>query len=221
MSCIRNVAIKEPLVDVVDPKQVVTNACLIKVGMSMQRFRERVVGHIFLSFKSNSVTRWQKYKNNNSHTHTHNYYSGTHPGGIFYVLKFWKFTDRYHFQHLWVLAVCWDYFLVHNGAFLASCNRLQVCFLPPGYNAGLSFISQMKRRWEHSERLIVFCCCCLSTIASIKASSFIAFFHLLCTILFFSSFWIIQYFCFLSLSVLLLSCSSNTVFVFNLFQPLN
>uniref|UniRef100_A0A8C6KIM8 type I protein arginine methyltransferase n=1 Tax=Nothobranchius furzeri TaxID=105023 RepID=A0A8C6KIM8_NOTFU len=28
--CIRNVAIKEPLVDVVDPKQVVTNACLIK-----------------------------------------------------------------------------------------------------------------------------------------------------------------------------------------------
>lgn len=31
MSCIRNVAIKEPLVDVVDPKQVVTNTCLIKV----------------------------------------------------------------------------------------------------------------------------------------------------------------------------------------------
>ncbi|KAG7225724.1 hypothetical protein INR49_012310 [Caranx melampygus] len=30
MSCIRNVAIKEPLVDVVDPKQVVTNACLLK-----------------------------------------------------------------------------------------------------------------------------------------------------------------------------------------------
>lgn len=32
MSCIRNVAIKEPLVDVVDPKQVVTNACLLKVS---------------------------------------------------------------------------------------------------------------------------------------------------------------------------------------------
>ncbi|XP_061663909.1 protein arginine N-methyltransferase 8-B-like isoform X2 [Syngnathoides biaculeatus] len=31
MSCIRNVAIKEPLVDVVDPKQVVTNAFLLKV----------------------------------------------------------------------------------------------------------------------------------------------------------------------------------------------
>lgn len=31
MSCIRNVAIKEPLVDVVDPKQVVTNTCLLKV----------------------------------------------------------------------------------------------------------------------------------------------------------------------------------------------
>lgn len=32
MSCIRNVAIKEPLVDVVDPKQVVTNTCLLKVS---------------------------------------------------------------------------------------------------------------------------------------------------------------------------------------------
>lgn len=31
MSCIKDVAIKEPLVDVVDPKQLVTNACLIKV----------------------------------------------------------------------------------------------------------------------------------------------------------------------------------------------
>ncbi|XP_032893742.1 protein arginine N-methyltransferase 1-like [Amblyraja radiata] len=30
MTCIRNMAIKEPLVDMVDPKQVVTNACLIK-----------------------------------------------------------------------------------------------------------------------------------------------------------------------------------------------
>ncbi|XP_023232392.1 protein arginine N-methyltransferase 1-like isoform X1 [Centruroides sculpturatus] len=30
MSCIRKVAISEPLVDVVDPKQVVTNACLLK-----------------------------------------------------------------------------------------------------------------------------------------------------------------------------------------------
>jgi hypothetical protein len=32
MSCIKDVAIKEPLVDVVDPKQLVTNACLIKVN---------------------------------------------------------------------------------------------------------------------------------------------------------------------------------------------
>ena len=31
MSAIRKVAIAEPLVDVVDPKQVVTNACLVKV----------------------------------------------------------------------------------------------------------------------------------------------------------------------------------------------
>ncbi|XP_040201123.1 protein arginine N-methyltransferase 8 isoform X2 [Rana temporaria] len=30
MTCIRDVAIKEPLVDIVDPKQVVTNSCLIK-----------------------------------------------------------------------------------------------------------------------------------------------------------------------------------------------
>lgn len=34
MSCIKEVAIKEPLVDVVDPKQLVTSACLIKVGVS-------------------------------------------------------------------------------------------------------------------------------------------------------------------------------------------
>lgn len=31
MTCIRNVAMKEPLVDVVDSKQVVTNSCLVKV----------------------------------------------------------------------------------------------------------------------------------------------------------------------------------------------
>ncbi|XP_055795734.1 protein arginine N-methyltransferase 8-like [Salvelinus fontinalis] len=30
MTCIRNVALKEPLVDIVDPKHVVTNSCLIK-----------------------------------------------------------------------------------------------------------------------------------------------------------------------------------------------
>merc|ERR1712121_490038 len=30
MSCIRKVAIQEPLVDVVDPKQVITNSCMIK-----------------------------------------------------------------------------------------------------------------------------------------------------------------------------------------------
>ncbi|XP_016130135.1 protein arginine N-methyltransferase 8-B-like [Sinocyclocheilus grahami] len=32
MTCIRNVAMKEPLVDIVDSKQVVSNACLIKVS---------------------------------------------------------------------------------------------------------------------------------------------------------------------------------------------
>lgn len=30
MSCIRDVALTEPLVDVVDPKQIITNACIIK-----------------------------------------------------------------------------------------------------------------------------------------------------------------------------------------------
>lgn len=30
MSCIREVALKEPLVDVVDPKQTVTSYCLLK-----------------------------------------------------------------------------------------------------------------------------------------------------------------------------------------------
>ncbi|XP_039665983.1 protein arginine N-methyltransferase 8-B isoform X2 [Perca fluviatilis] len=34
MTCIRNVAMKEPLVDVVDPKQVVTNSCLIKTDQA-------------------------------------------------------------------------------------------------------------------------------------------------------------------------------------------
>jgi protein arginine N-methyltransferase 1 len=35
MSCIRGVAITEPLVDVVDPKQVVSNSCLVKVCIMM------------------------------------------------------------------------------------------------------------------------------------------------------------------------------------------
>lgn len=34
MSCIKEVAIKEPLVDVVDPKQLVSNSCLVRVGGS-------------------------------------------------------------------------------------------------------------------------------------------------------------------------------------------
>jgi hypothetical protein len=32
MSSVRKVAIQEPLVDVVEPKQVVTNSCLLKVS---------------------------------------------------------------------------------------------------------------------------------------------------------------------------------------------
>lgn len=37
MSCIKEVAIKEPLVDVVDPKQLVTSSCLIKVARLFAR----------------------------------------------------------------------------------------------------------------------------------------------------------------------------------------
>jgi len=32
MSCIREVAVSEPLVDVVSAKQIVTNSCLVKVN---------------------------------------------------------------------------------------------------------------------------------------------------------------------------------------------
>lgn len=38
MSAIRKVAISEPLVDVVDPKQVVTNSCLVKVRPKIYHF---------------------------------------------------------------------------------------------------------------------------------------------------------------------------------------
>lgn len=38
MSAIRKVAISEPLVDVVDPKQVVTNSCLVKVRPNLPLF---------------------------------------------------------------------------------------------------------------------------------------------------------------------------------------
>lgn len=48
MSCIKEVAIKEPLVDVVDPKQLVSSACLIKVGQVSQ------VGHTY-ECKSNCL----------------------------------------------------------------------------------------------------------------------------------------------------------------------
>lgn len=33
MSCIRKVAIAEPLVDAVDPKQMVTSSCILKVSL--------------------------------------------------------------------------------------------------------------------------------------------------------------------------------------------
>ena len=43
MSCIRKVATQEPLVDVVDPKQVVTNSCLVKVGTPVDRTTKYIV----------------------------------------------------------------------------------------------------------------------------------------------------------------------------------
>ena len=55
MSSIRKVAIAEPLVDVVDPKQVVTNACLVKVSTNILeagiKFSSAcwVIFHAFLS----------------------------------------------------------------------------------------------------------------------------------------------------------------------------
>lgn len=53
MSTIRKVAISEPLVDVVDPKQVVTNSCLIKVsGNSVLHF---LCIELLQSFTSNHL----------------------------------------------------------------------------------------------------------------------------------------------------------------------
>lgn len=45
MTCIRNIAMREPLVDTVDPKQVVTNSCLLKVSRS----------NVFRSVQSNTT----------------------------------------------------------------------------------------------------------------------------------------------------------------------
>ena len=38
MSSIREVALKEPLVDVVEPNQVVTDSCLVKVSKTNDHF---------------------------------------------------------------------------------------------------------------------------------------------------------------------------------------
>lgn len=45
MTCIRNVAMKEPLVDVVDSKQVVTNSCLVKVSGTACVFSQASAAH--------------------------------------------------------------------------------------------------------------------------------------------------------------------------------
>ena len=38
MSSIRDVAVKEPLVDVVEPQQIITDSCLVKVGTKQPVF---------------------------------------------------------------------------------------------------------------------------------------------------------------------------------------
>jgi hypothetical protein len=43
MSCIRKVAITEPLVDVVEAKQIVTNSCLLKVSHFIRRRSTTIV----------------------------------------------------------------------------------------------------------------------------------------------------------------------------------
>lgn len=50
MSSIRKVAISEPLVDVVDPKQVVTNSCLVKVSRNSSDSWSCVIRQLRLSF---------------------------------------------------------------------------------------------------------------------------------------------------------------------------
>uniref|UniRef100_A0A673JJB6 type I protein arginine methyltransferase n=1 Tax=Sinocyclocheilus rhinocerous TaxID=307959 RepID=A0A673JJB6_9TELE len=65
MTCIRNVAMMEPLVDIVDPKQVVTNSCLIKV---------RVYDlYVFFQVKKitilNFLTKYIKIRNTSSFIH--------------------------------------------------------------------------------------------------------------------------------------------------------
>lgn len=43
MSAIRKTAICEPLVDVVDPKQVVSTHCLVKVRMELRSFTKLMI----------------------------------------------------------------------------------------------------------------------------------------------------------------------------------
>ena len=62
MTCIRNVAMREPLVDVVDQKQVVTNACLVKVSKMLTIFWLKAVDsfntkphYLYMSARLNAV----------------------------------------------------------------------------------------------------------------------------------------------------------------------
>jgi len=48
MSCIRKVAVSEPLVDVVNARQVVTNSCLVKVLAMLYAFFSDVRALFFI-----------------------------------------------------------------------------------------------------------------------------------------------------------------------------
>lgn len=97
MSCIRNVAIKEPLVDVVDPKQMVTNACLLKVSLFLCVFHEilfytskkKTTTNMFFISCVLLPTKWIPRKKSDI---------CQSPGG-------------------WTLCVCRGYFLVHYKGF--------------------------------------------------------------------------------------------------------
>ena len=75
MSSIRKVAIAEPLVDVVDPKQVVTNACLVKVSTNILKAVIKfssacwVIFHAFLDLSSAEFFQNQLFPKKIFHAH--------------------------------------------------------------------------------------------------------------------------------------------------------
>lgn len=130
MSCIRNVAIKEPLVDVVDPKQVVTNACLLKVSLHLHQF----VNAFCLQYDFIPVC-------------------GTYPNTFFSLspgyMNSQKKSDSCDTLSLWTFPIYWVYFLVHNRDFwLAVIGCSSVFMLEDTTEACLS-----SRKWTEDESI--------------------------------------------------------------------